>query len=61
MNGYLDELAVDKVGDFEQGLLSHMRTAGKKVLATIAKEQKLTDASEESLKSEIEAFAKGFA
>ncbi len=61
VNGYLDELAVDKVGDFEQGLLSHMRTAGKKVLATIAKEQKLTDASEESLKSEIEAFAKGFA
>ena len=61
VNGFLDELAVDRVGEFEQGLLSHMRTAGKKVLATIAKEEKLTDASEDALKSEIEAFAKGFA
>ena len=61
VNGYLDELPVNKVGEFEQGLLSHMRGAGKKVLATIAKDQKLTDASEESLKGEIEAFAKSFA
>ncbi len=61
VNGFLDELAVDRVSEFEQGLLSHMRTAGKKVLATIAKEEKLTDASEDALKSEIEAFAKGFA
>jgi F-type H+-transporting ATPase subunit alpha len=61
VNGYLDQLPVNKVGAFEQGLLSHMRGTGKKVLATIAKEQKLTDASEESLKAEIEAFAKSFA
>ncbi|MEM8539508.1 MAG: F0F1 ATP synthase subunit alpha [Pseudomonadota bacterium] len=61
VNGYLDELPVNKVGEFEQGLLSHMRGAGKKVLATIAKDQKLTDASEESLKGEIEAYAKSFA
>lgn len=61
VNGFLDDLPVNKVGEFEQGLLSHMRGAGKKVLATIAKEQKLTDASEESLKGEIEAFAKSFA
>ena len=61
VNGYLDELPVNKVGAFEQGLLSHMRGTGKKILATIAKEQKLTDASEESLKGEIEAFAKSFA
>ncbi|KAG1651772.1 ATP synthase subunit alpha [Nymphon striatum] len=61
VNGYLDELPVAKVGEFEAGLLSHMRGTGKKVLATIAKDQKITDASEAALKGEIEAFAKSFA
>lgn len=61
VKGYLDKLPVNKVGAFEQGLLTHMRGEGKSILETIAKEQKLTDSTEEALKSAIEAFAKGFA
>ncbi len=61
VKGYLDDLPVEKVGAFEQGLLSHMRGEGKSILATIAKEQKVSDATEEALKGAIEAFAKGFA
>lgn len=61
VNGFLDQLPVDKVGDFEEGLLSHMRGEGKEVLETIRTEQKLTDEIEAALKSQIEAFAKGFA
>ncbi|MDZ7823814.1 MAG: F0F1 ATP synthase subunit alpha [Ahrensia sp.] len=61
VKGYLDQLPVNKVGAFEQGLLAHMRGEGKAVLATIAKEQKLTDATEAALKGHIEAFSKGFA
>ena len=61
VRGYLDKLPVSKVGEFEQGLLTHMRGEGKSILETIAKEQKLTDSTEEALKSAIEAFAKSFA
>ncbi|MBO6640188.1 MAG: F0F1 ATP synthase subunit alpha [Roseitalea sp.] len=60
VNGYLDELPVDKVGAFEQGLLTHMRGEGKAVLDAIRSEQKLTDEIEEKLKANIEAFAKSF-
>jgi F-type H+-transporting ATPase subunit alpha len=60
-NGYLDALPVDKVGDFEQGLLAHMRSEGQAVLDSIRNEQKLTDDIESSLRAEIEKFAKGFA
>ncbi|KPB00787.1 F0F1 ATP synthase subunit alpha [Ahrensia marina] len=61
VKGYLDNLPVNKVGEFEQGLLTHMRGEGKSILETIAKEQKLTDSTEEALKSAIESFAKSFA
>ena len=61
VKGYLDDLPVNKVGEFEQGLLTHMRGEGKSILETIAKEQKLTESTEEALKSAIEAFAKSYA
>ncbi len=61
VNGYLDKLAVNQVGKFEQGLLTHMRTEGKAVLATIASEKQLSDETREALTKHIDAFAKGFA
>jgi len=60
VNGYLDDLPVDKVGAFEAGLLTHMRGEGKAVLDAIRSEQKLTDEIEEKLKANIDAFAKSF-
>ncbi|MBV6652104.1 MAG: F0F1 ATP synthase subunit alpha, partial [Hoeflea sp.] len=60
VNGYLDELPVDKVGAFEEGLLTHMRGEGKAVLDAIRSEQKLTDEIEEKLKANIDAFSKSF-
>ncbi|MFZ2102231.1 MAG: F0F1 ATP synthase subunit alpha [Oricola sp.] len=61
VKGYLDKLAVNQVGKFEQGLLSHMRSEGKDVLETIRSEQKLSDETEAKLKAQIDAFAKSFA
>ncbi|MEL6435607.1 MAG: F0F1 ATP synthase subunit alpha [Pseudomonadota bacterium] len=61
VNGFLDGLPVDKVGAFEQGLLTHMRGEGKSVLDAIRTEQKVTDDIETQLKAQIEAFAKSFA
>ena len=61
VNGYLDKLAVNQVGKFEHGLLSHMRAAGKDVLDGIRKEKALSDDLRAKLKAEIDAFAKTFA
>ena len=61
VNGYLDKLAINQVGKFEHGLLSHMRAAGKAVLDGIRKEKALSDDLRAKLKAEIDAFAKTFA
>ncbi|UVK39900.1 F0F1 ATP synthase subunit alpha [Mesorhizobium sp. AR10] len=61
VNGYLDKLAINQVGKFEHGLLSHMRSAGKAVLDGIRKEKALSDDLRAKLKAEIDAFAKTFA
>ncbi|TIT23400.1 MAG: F0F1 ATP synthase subunit alpha [Mesorhizobium sp.] len=61
VNGYLDKLAINQVGKFEHGLLSHMRSAGKGVLDGIRKEKALSDDLRARLKAEIDAFAKTFA
>ncbi|TGQ43941.1 MULTISPECIES: F0F1 ATP synthase subunit alpha [unclassified Mesorhizobium] len=61
VNGYLDKLALNQVGKFEHGLLSHMRSAGKDVLDSIGKEKALSDDLRAKLKAEIDAFAKTFA
>ncbi|WP_127520700.1 F0F1 ATP synthase subunit alpha [Mesorhizobium sp. Z1-4] len=61
VNGYLDKLTVAQVGKFEQGLLAHMRSDGKDVLAAIRKEKALSDDLSAKLKAQIDAFAKNFA
>jgi F-type H+/Na+-transporting ATPase subunit alpha len=61
VNGYLDKVDVNKVGKFEQGLLAHMRSEGKAVLATIRDEKQLSDATKDALKAAVDAFAKTFA
>ncbi len=58
--GYLDKLPVNRVGAFEQGLLTHMRGEGKAILDTIRTEQKLSDETEKNLRAAIDAFAKSF-
>jgi F-type H+-transporting ATPase subunit alpha len=60
VKGYLDKLPVNKVREFETTLLRELRTE-KAILADIAKEQKLTDATEAKLKTVIEGVAQRFA
>ncbi|CAN7339404.1 ATP synthase subunit alpha [Devosia sp. Root413D1] len=58
--GYLDDLPVSKVGEFEAGLLSYLRSKGADVLAAIAKEKALSDDLRAKLKAAIDAFKKTF-
>jgi F-type H+/Na+-transporting ATPase subunit alpha len=61
VNGYLDKIAVNQVGKFEQGLLGYMRSEGKAILATIRDEKAISDGTRALLKSAVETFAKNFA
>ncbi|WP_269932010.1 F0F1 ATP synthase subunit alpha [Aminobacter sp. HY435] len=61
VNGYLDKLALNQVGKFEQGLLAYMRSEGKDVLDGIRTEKALSDDLRGKLKGHIDAFAKNFA
>ncbi len=61
-SGYLDKIAVKDVGRFEQGLLKHLRGAGKAVLADITlKDRKVAGDLEKAIRAELDAFAKDFA
>ncbi|WOI53080.1 F0F1 ATP synthase subunit alpha [Parvularcula sp. LCG005] len=59
--GYLDKVAVDKVGRFEEELLRHMHASHSDVLSTIRSEQKVSDELEAKLKDILATFAKNFA
>jgi F-type H+-transporting ATPase subunit alpha len=60
VRGFLDKMPTAKIRGFEEALLRQARAEGT-LLASIAKEQKLTDAIEAKMKSMIEDTAKQFA
>ncbi len=61
VNGYLDDLPVEEVGKFEEGLLAHMRGDGKEILDTIRAEKAISDEVAKQLKAAIDTYAKSFA
>jgi F-type H+/Na+-transporting ATPase subunit alpha len=61
VNGYLDSLAVNKVRDFEDGLLRLMRDKHTDILDSIRTEKQITDAMAPKLKAAVDAYAKAFA
>ena len=60
VRGYLDKLAINDVGRFENSLLSEMRAKQPDLLATIANEKQISPATEEKLKAFLDAFATTF-
>jgi len=60
VNGYLDDLAVNKVGEFEKGLLASLHADHGDLLSAIGAKKALDDELTGSLKAAIDAFAKGF-
>jgi F-type H+/Na+-transporting ATPase subunit alpha len=59
-NGYLDDLPVEKVREFESGLIDHMRTRHPDVGETIRETGKLEDDTVEILKKGVEEFKSAF-
>ena len=60
INGYMDDIALEKVGDFEKGLLEYLDANSQDLLDAIRTSCKLKEKSEDSLKKSIENFKKGF-
>ncbi|RUT30019.1 F0F1 ATP synthase subunit alpha [Arsenicitalea aurantiaca] len=60
INGYLDNLPVNKVGDFERGLLGALRGKHADLLQKIATEKALSDEIREGLKAAVEGFKKTY-
>jgi len=58
--GYLDDLPVSKVGDFEKGLLSALRGRHADLLTAIATEKALSDDLRSRLKAAIDGFKKTY-
>ena len=61
VRGYLDEIAVNDVTRFEQGLLSEVRASGASILASIRDKQELSDDTDKALTDFVDAYAKKFA
>src|SRR5437870_2435235 len=59
-NGYLDPLPVNKVREFEEGLLSLMRSKHVDILNAIRDTRDLGDETAAKLKAVVEAYAKSF-
>ena len=57
--GYLDNVEISQVLNFEKGLTDHLNAKYSAVLAKIEQRAKLADV-EGDLKKAIEEFAKGF-
>lgn len=60
VKGYLDNVTVNKVGEFEQKLLLELRNSHAAILESIRNEQKITDETESKLKKLLSNIAKQF-
>ncbi len=59
-NGYMDDVEVERVGEFEKALYEYMDTQGKEVLSGIAEQKELTEEIEAKLKASLEKFKQGW-
>ena len=60
VNGYMDDIAVNLFGDFEEGLLNHIRNNYIQILETITSTKSLDEETEATLKSAVEEFTASF-
>ncbi len=60
-NGYLDQLPLNRVKAFEDGLLGAIRSKHADLLDSIRNSKDLSDADAGKLKAAVDSFAKSFA
>ena len=60
VNGYLDNIDVDKISSYEKGLLEIINSSNKDILADIQKELQISEKTEKKLVTIIESYTKSF-
>ncbi|MEC8426109.1 MAG: F0F1 ATP synthase subunit alpha, partial [Pseudomonadota bacterium] len=60
VNGYLDNIDVDKISTYEKGLLELINSSNKDILAEIQKELQISEKTEKKLVTVIESYTKSF-
>jgi len=60
VKGYMDDVSVDKIKEFEEGLINYAENNSKKFLKEILETKMWTDAGEAELKKAIEEFKNNF-
>jgi F-type H+-transporting ATPase subunit alpha len=60
LNGYIDEIDVEKASAFAQGLRDYLKTSKGKYIEIVASEKKLTDEAENLLKEAIKEYKQTF-
>ncbi len=60
LNGYIDDIPVEKASEFAQGLCEYLGTSKAQYGTTIASEKKLTDSAESALKEAIAEYKQAF-
>ena len=60
VNGYLDNIDVDKISSYEKGLLELINSSNKDILADIQKELEISEKTEKKLVTIIESYTKSF-
>jgi F-type H+-transporting ATPase subunit alpha len=56
--GFMDDVAINKIGDFEKGLLDHMNSTNESFMNELSANGSYNDEIEATIKSGIEAFKK---
>lgn len=60
VNGYLDDVAVERIKEFEEEFLQYMRVRHPEIGEAIASEKEISEKTEAALKGAIEEFKKTF-
>ena len=60
LNGYLENIDLDQVSEFETQLLEYVESNKQDILDSIKKSGKLEEENEKNLKSMLEDFSKQF-
>jgi len=56
VNGFLDDIAINKIKDFETGLLQYLDNQGKTILQSIKETKDITEQTEQDLKNLISEY-----
>ena len=59
-NGFLDDVDLSDVEEYEHDLLEHVRANGKEILETLRVEEKISDTLDANMKKFLKPFTEGF-